>query len=44
MILLHRSLKRSEDYMRSMRRLFEVNCKTIDGVIETFNNKTGRDL
>ncbi len=42
MILLHRSLKRSEDYMRSMKRLFEVNCKTIDGVIETFNNKNGQ--
>lgn len=42
MILLHRSLKRSEDIMRSMKRFFEVNCKTIDGVIETFNNKIGQ--
>lgn len=42
MILIHKSLKRSEDYMRSMKRLFEVNCKTIDGVIECFNNKKGQ--
>lgn len=28
--------------MRSMKRFFEVNCKTIDGVIETFNNTIGQ--
>ncbi len=38
MILIHRSLKRSEDYMRSLKSIFEVNCKTIDGVFECFNN------
>lgn len=38
MILLHKSIKRSEDYVRSLKKLFEINCKTIDGVIETFNN------
>ena len=42
MILLHKSLKRSDDFMRSLRRFFEVNCKTIDGVIEVFNNKIGQ--
>lgn len=39
MIVLHKSLKRSDDLMRSVKRNFEVNCKTISGVIECFNNK-----
>lgn len=41
MILMHKSLKRSDDIMRSLRRLFEVNLKTIDGVLECFNNDIG---
>lgn len=39
MIVLHKSLKRSDDLMRSIKRNFDVNCKTISGVIECFNNK-----
>lgn len=39
MIVLHKSLKRSDDLMRSIKRNFEVNCKTISGVVECFNNK-----
>ena len=42
MILMHKSLKRSEDIVRSLKRFFEVNCKTIDGIIETFNNSIGQ--
>lgn len=42
MIILHKSLKRSDDIMRSLRRFFEVNFKTIDGIIETFNNSIGQ--
>lgn len=42
MILMHKSLKRSDDLMRSMRRYFEVNFKTIDGVLEVFNNNIGQ--
>jgi len=38
MILFHKSLKRSDDIIKSLKRYFEVNCKSIDGVIETFNN------
>lgn len=42
MIVMHKSLKRSEDIMRGLRRYFEINFKSIDGVIENFNNKTGQ--
>ncbi len=42
MILMHKSLKRSDDIMRSLRRYFEVNNKSIDGVLEVFNNKIGQ--
>ncbi len=42
MILMHKSLKRSDDIMRSLRRYFELNFKTIDGVLEVFNNKIGQ--
>ncbi len=42
MILMHKSLKRSEDIMRSLCRYCEVNFKSIDGVIETFNNDIGQ--
>lgn len=42
MILMHKSLKRSDDIMRSLRRFFEINFKTIDGVLEVFNNNTGQ--
>ena len=38
MLLLHKSLKRSDDIMRSFRRFCEVDFKTIDGVVEVFNN------
>ena len=38
MIIVHKSLKRSDDIVRSLKRYFEVNCKSIDVVIETFNN------
>ena len=40
MIQLHQSLKRSEDIMKSLQRFFEINMKSIDGVIETFSNKS----
>lgn len=33
MILTHKSLKRSEDIMKSFRRFCEVNFKALDGVI-----------
>lgn len=39
---MHKSLKRSDDIMRSMRRYFEVNFKTIDGILEVFNNNIGQ--
>lgn len=39
---MHKSLKRSDDIMRSLRRFFEVNFKTIDGVLEVFNNNIGQ--
>jgi len=42
MILMHKSLKRSDDIMRSLRRFCEVNFKTLDGVLEVFNNKIGQ--
>lgn len=42
MLLMHKSLKRSEDIMRSFRRYAEVNFKEIDGIIECFNNKIGQ--
>lgn len=42
MILMHKSLKRSDDIMRSFRRFCEVNFKTLDGVLEVFNNKIGQ--
>jgi len=42
MILMHKSLKRSDDNMRSLRRYCEVNFKTLDGVLEVFNNKIGQ--
>lgn len=42
MIIMHKSLKRSDDIMRSFRRFCEVNFKTLDGVIEVFNNKIGQ--
>lgn len=42
MILTHKSLKRSEDIMKSFRRFCEVNFKTLDGVIEVYNNKIGQ--
>ncbi len=42
MILIHKSLKRSDDLMRSLRRYFEINFKTIDGVVEVFNNNIGQ--
>lgn len=38
MIVFHKSLKRSDDIVRSLKWHFEVNCKSIDAVIETFNN------
>lgn len=42
MILMHKSLKRSDDIMRSFRRFCEVNFKTLDGVLEVFNNEIGQ--
>lgn len=42
MILMHKSLKRSDDIMRSLRRFCEVNFKTLDGVLEVFNNRIGQ--
>lgn len=39
MIILHKSLKRSEELVRSIRRKFECDCKAISGVMECFNNK-----
>ena len=42
MILMHKSLKRSDDIMRSLRRFCEVNFKTLDGILEVFNNKIGQ--
>lgn len=39
MIVLHKSLKRSEELVRSIRRKFECDCKAISGVMECFNNK-----
>lgn len=42
MILFHNSLKRSDDLMRSLKSRFFYDCKTIDGVIEVFNNKIGQ--
>lgn len=42
MILMHKSLKRSDDIMRSLHRYFEVNLKSIDGILEVFNNKIGQ--
>ena len=42
MILTHKSLKRSEDIMKSFRRFCEVNFKALDGVIEVYNNKIGQ--
>lgn len=39
---MHKSLKRSDDIMRSLRRYFELNFKSADGVIEVFNNKIGQ--
>lgn len=42
MILMHKSLKRSDDIMRSLRRFCELNFKTLDGVLEVFNNNIGQ--
>lgn len=42
MILMNKSLKRSDDIMRSLRRNFEVNNKSIDGVLDVFYNKIGQ--
>ena len=42
MILMHKSLKRSDDIMRSFRRFCELNFKTLDGVLEVFNNNIGQ--
>ena len=42
MIVFHKSLKRSEDITRSLKRFFELNFKTMDGIIETFNNNIGQ--
>lgn len=39
MIILHKSLKRSEELARSIRRKFECDGKAISGVMECFNNK-----
>lgn len=39
---MHKSLKRSDDIMRSLHRYFEVNLKSIDGILEVFNNKIGQ--
>lgn len=39
MIILHKSLKRSEELVRSIRRKFEYVGKAISGVMECFNNK-----
>lgn len=38
MLFLHKSLKRSDDIMKSFRRFCKVDFKTIDGVVEVFNN------
>lgn len=42
MLILHKSLKRSDDIMKSFRRMCEVDFKEIDGIIEVFNNKIGQ--
>lgn len=42
MILMHKSLKRNDDIMRSFRRFCEVNFKTLDGVLKVFNNEIGQ--
>lgn len=42
MIVFHKSLKRSQDIARSLKRFFELNFKTMDGIIETFNNNIGQ--
>ena len=42
MILMHKSLKRNDDIMRSFRRYCEDNFKTLDGVLKVFNNEIGQ--
>ena len=42
MILMHKSLKRSDDIMRSLRNYFRINFKSIDGILEVFNNDIGQ--
>ncbi len=42
MILMHKSLKRSDDIMRSLRNYFRINFKFIDGILEVFNNDIGQ--
>ena len=42
MLILHKSLKRSDDIIKSFRRMCEVDFKEIDGIIEVFNNKIGQ--
>lgn len=38
MILFHKSLKRSEALIKSLQSYFITNYKSVDGIIETFNN------
>lgn len=39
MILLHKSLKRSEDLIKSIRYNIDNNCNTLSGIIECFKNQ-----
>ena len=38
MIILHKSLKRSDAIIKSLQSYFSIDFKSVDGIVEMFNN------